>query len=52
MRIIKQVDIKSNTQKLIMIKSRRVRWAGHVARIGRSSIHIRYWWESQKERDH
>jgi hypothetical protein len=35
-----------------MIKSRRMRWAGHVARIGRKGIHIRYWWESQKERCH
>jgi hypothetical protein len=34
-----------------MIKSRRVRWAGHVARIWRRGMHKGYWWESQKERD-
>jgi hypothetical protein len=28
-----------------IIKSRRMRWAGHVARIG-------YWGKSQRERDH
>jgi hypothetical protein len=32
------------------IKSRRMRWAGHAARMGRG-IHIGYWWESQKERE-
>jgi hypothetical protein len=34
------------------IKSRRMRWAGHVARRGRREMRIGYWWESQKERDH
>jgi hypothetical protein len=32
-----------------MIKSRRMKWAGHVARMGRRGMHIGYWWESQKE---
>jgi hypothetical protein len=33
-----------------MIKSRRMRWAGHVARMGRRGMHVGYWWEGQKER--
>jgi hypothetical protein len=35
-----------------MFKSRRMRWAGHVARMGSRGMHIGYWWEIQKERDH
>jgi hypothetical protein len=31
-----------------MIKSRRTRWGGHIARMGRRGIHIGFWWE----RDH
>jgi hypothetical protein len=27
-----------------IIKSRGMRWAGHVARIGRILMHIRIWW--------
>jgi hypothetical protein len=35
-----------------MIKSRRMRWEEHVARIGEKGMHIGYWLESQKERNH
>jgi hypothetical protein len=35
-----------------MIKPRRMRWAGHVARMGRKGMHRGYWWEIEKERDH
>jgi hypothetical protein len=34
-----------------MIKSKRMRLVGHVARIPRRGMHIGYWWESQKVRD-
>jgi hypothetical protein len=34
-----------------MMKSRRMRWAGHH-KCGRREMRIGYWWESQRERDH
>jgi hypothetical protein len=30
-----------------IIKSRRMRWAGNVARMGRRGMPIGYWWECQ-----
>jgi hypothetical protein len=35
-----------------IIKSIRIRWPGHVACMGRRGMHIGFWRESQKERDH
>jgi hypothetical protein len=35
-----------------MIKSRRMRWAEHIARMGITGIHIGFWWESQNKREH
>jgi hypothetical protein len=33
------------------IKSRRMRWAGHVARMGEERKVYKFWWKSPKERD-
>jgi hypothetical protein len=35
-----------------IIKSRRMRWAGNVARMGGRRNAYSIWWESQKKRDH
>jgi hypothetical protein len=44
-------DLYSPPSIIRIIKSRRMRWAGHVARMGRRGKLIDYWWERQRERD-
>jgi hypothetical protein len=41
-------DFYSSPSISRIIKSRRMRWAGHLARMGRRGTRIDYWWE----RDH
>jgi hypothetical protein len=36
-------NLHFSPSKIRMIKSRRMRWGGHVARMGRRGIHIGYW---------
>jgi hypothetical protein len=45
-------NLYSSPNIIRMIKSRRMRWAGHVERMGEREMHLGYWLESQKERDH
>jgi hypothetical protein len=40
------------TGKIRRICSRRMRWESHVARLARRGMHMLYWWENMKERDH
>jgi hypothetical protein len=34
------------------MKSRRMRWAGHEARMGREETFTGFWWRNLRERDH
>jgi hypothetical protein len=45
-------DLYFSPSIIRIIKSRRMRWEGHAARMGRRGTRIDYWWESQRERDH
>jgi hypothetical protein len=40
----KLYNLYSSPSIVRMIKSRRMRWAGHVAGMGRIGMHIRFWW--------
>jgi hypothetical protein len=45
-------DLYSSPSIIRIIKSRRMRWTGHVARMGEKRKANRFLWESQRERDH
>jgi hypothetical protein len=44
-------DLYSSPSIIRKIKSRRMRWECHLARMGRRGTRRDYWWESQRERD-
>jgi hypothetical protein len=43
-------DLYSSSIIDCVIKSRRLRWAGHVARMGRGEVYTGFWWRNLKER--
>jgi len=44
-------DLDCSPNIVRVIKSRRMRWAGNVARIGREEAYTGVWWENLMERD-
>ena len=45
-------DLYSSPNIVRVMKSRRMRWAGHVARMGEERGRIGSWWGNRRERDH
>ena len=46
------IDLYSPPNIVRVIKSRRMRWAGHVARMGEERGCIGSWWGNRREGDH
>jgi len=44
-------DLYSSPSVVRVIKSRRMRWVGHVARMG-GVVYTELWWGNLRERDH
>jgi hypothetical protein len=45
-------DLYASLNTLRVLKSRRIRWAGHVARMGRGEACTGFWWGNLRARDH
>ena len=47
-----ETNLCSSPSIFRVIKSRKMRWAGHVARMGRGEAYTGFWWGNLRERDH
>jgi hypothetical protein len=47
-----ELDLYSSPNIVRVIKSRRMRWAGHVVRMGKREVHTGFWWGDLREGDH
>jgi hypothetical protein len=45
-------DLYCSPNIVRVVKSRRMRWVGHVARMGRWEAYTGFWWGNLWERDH
>jgi len=43
-------DLYSSPNNVRVIKSRRMRWVGQVARMGRGEVYTGFWWGNVRER--
>jgi hypothetical protein len=45
-------DLYSSPNSVRVFRSRRMRWAGHVERVGEKEVYAGIWWGNLKEREH
>jgi hypothetical protein len=46
------IDLYCSPNIIWVIELKRIRWAWHVARMGRGQVHTGFWWGNLKERGH
>jgi len=46
---LKYLYCSPSIDRLIKLK---MRWTGHIARVGRGEVYTGFWWGTLKERDH
>ena len=47
-----ELDLYSSLNIIQVMKSRTMRWVGHVAYMGRQKVHTGFWWGNLREADH
>jgi len=45
-------DLYCSPNIVRVIQSRRIRWVGHVACMGKGEVYTGFWWGNLRERDH
>jgi len=45
-------DLYSSPNIVRVKESKRMKWDGHVARMGRGEVYTGFWWGNLRERDH
>jgi len=45
-------DLYSSLDIIRVINSQRMRWVGHVDRMGKGEVHTGFWWRNLREGDH
>jgi hypothetical protein len=45
-------DLYSSSGVIRIMKSKRMKWEEHLALVGRTGMHMGYWWESHTAGDH
>jgi hypothetical protein len=49
---VELTDLYSSPNIIQVIKSRKIKWAGHIAHMGRGEVYTVLWWGNLRERDH